>query len=216
MLQSAKPGLHEIPHFDDAHVATAFFGVGHAFVQLPQCEGEELTSMHDDPHAVVDPGQETTQPPWPNAQNIPVVHLVAQLPHVSGSVRSASQPSAGSPLQSARPFVHVVGAQRPASSHFTEAAKGSEQRSQEVPPHPNAGSDASTHSSPQRFVPFPHVSGGGSAGGGVTDGPASSKSSGRSAVRSPAPEIALQPMPAATPAHTTSMARARRRIPPSG
>src|SRR5205085_8282942 len=45
------------------------------------------------------------------------LHLLLQLPHVTGSVRSASQPFLASPSQLAKPASHVVTLHTPAS-HF--------------------------------------------------------------------------------------------------
>ena len=81
-----------------------------AWPQPPQLFGSELVSVQVEPHALVpDPHVEAHWKVLPDGTHMGVEpeHTVPHAPQLPGCIKLASQPSVGSPLQSAYPGAHA-------------------------------------------------------------------------------------------------------------
>ena len=103
--QSPHPASQVKPQRDDAQVAVAWAGVGHAFVHAPQWSGSSVRRRHDPSQLVSPVAQvETHAPPehtWPDG------HARPQPAQLRTSLRtSTSQPLGTASSQLARPAMH--------------------------------------------------------------------------------------------------------------
>ncbi len=120
-LQSLKPCLHVDPDTPFAHVGNACEALVDA-AHAPQLYGEAVRSTHRSVHCVRGDLHEAAQPA--GVQSSPTAHAVEHPLQVWGLERSASQPSAGSPLQSAHPDSHDAIAHAPATHAVAAIAWG--------------------------------------------------------------------------------------------
>jgi hypothetical protein len=86
-------------------------------VHAPHASDERAMSRHRVPQVVSGTGQVAAQPPGVHTE----AHFTPQAPQFFPSVRSVSQPSAGSPLQSPYPGSQAPRAQRPWPSQVPAA-----------------------------------------------------------------------------------------------
>jgi hypothetical protein len=136
---AARPGAHAV----DPEQLPPTHEVPHATLQPPQSVDDVFESTQRLPHVCSGGAQAPTQPVGEQREAAPV-HEVLHEVHVAGCERSASQPSDGSPLQSAQPALHEATAHAPDAEHVARPL-ATVQGSQELAEHPNAGSDVSTH-----------------------------------------------------------------------
>jgi len=99
-LQLVSPGLHVTPHWPPVHVPPG----GQATPQPPQWFGSVCVLTQVPPQSVCPVGHPTQLPPthvWPDP------HAFPQVPQFCVVLRAVSHPSAGLPLQSPKPGLHV-------------------------------------------------------------------------------------------------------------
>jgi len=123
--------------------------LGQAVPHAPQLLESFVVSVHFWSHAVVPDAQLAAHVPEAHNGSVPVQAMV-QLPQVAAAPKSASQPSFGSPLQSAKPAAHedVGTTQAPAVHDVGPATCASEVQSLSHVPQ-WAGSERSVvHPSP--------------------------------------------------------------------
>src|SRR5512140_1116187 len=132
-----------MPHAPPAHVGSLLAPEPQTFEHAPQFVTDVCVSTHDVPHGDVPLGHAPTQPVGEHSA-VGATHLTLQDPQFAGADRSASQPVAGSPSQSARPCAHVSGTHLPAT-HLAVAVSGSEHGMHAAEPQPNCGSLFFTH-----------------------------------------------------------------------
>lgn len=112
--QSPKPVSQTDPQSDIAHVDIACAGAEQTCAQVPQFAGSRVTSVHDAPQSVC--VGSATPPHVLTHDATPVIasrwhansaaHAAPHAPQLLEVVRSRSQPSSGSALQSPKPAWH--------------------------------------------------------------------------------------------------------------
>jgi hypothetical protein len=118
-LQRVSPEAHVrgvVPHAAEVHVATVPGGDGQTVPQTPQLAGSLDLSVHLLPHFASGSVQVAVHPVGPQT-GVPPEHDVPQAPHVAALARSASQPFAGLPSQSAHPALQLTISQAPCALH---------------------------------------------------------------------------------------------------
>jgi hypothetical protein len=130
------------------HVALPFAGAGQPAPQPPQLAGSLAVSTHEPPQGT---GVGAVQP----LEHVPPAHTAgapqtrAHVPHVADAARSASQPLAVSPSQSAKPLAQLKPQLVP--SHVAIAPSGALHGAQ-LAPHDDS-EVFETHTSPHRWNP---------------------------------------------------------------
>ncbi len=100
-VQTWSPVGQVMPQTPAVHVALPVHGVE----QPPHAKLDEYKLRQREPHRVAGGSQAATHPEAEH-RGLAVSQVTLQLPHVAGLERSASQPLAGFPSQSAQPASH--------------------------------------------------------------------------------------------------------------
>jgi len=154
LVHSVSPAGHvTAPHTPAVQVALT----GHDVVQLPQARGDEYRLRHRESHELNGGSQAATHPEGAHS-GLPASQATLQLPQLTGLERSASQPLAGFPSQSAQPLSQESITQAPAS-HLATACTV-EQGVQSAALHPLRGSSGVTQTPLHTLEPAAHVASG--------------------------------------------------------
>jgi len=133
-------------HAVAAHVALPFAGATQLMPQLPQFVGSLVASTHEAPQRVGVGAEQPVEQAPPAHTGVAPTHARAQAPQVVAAARSASQPFAGSPSQSAKPGAHAKPHVEP--SHVANPLAGASHGVQLAPQDASDPSD--TQTSPHR------------------------------------------------------------------
>jgi hypothetical protein len=148
--QFKYPLWHVNAHTPPLQLAVAWFA-GQAVPHAPQCVTLDLRFAHTPPsQSTAGAVHSFVHPPFEQTLRVPFEQSFAQSPHVFALSRSTSQPSDGSPLQSATSGAHFAVRQLP-SLQLNESTLGPPHGAHPVAVHPKAGSSIPTHAALQIF-----------------------------------------------------------------